>query len=432
MPIPLGSASQQNLLIRGQHRSRPIAVLAALLLIAVLTLRPLGGSSGNGSAFLCLRCGSFGSVDVLLNTMLFIPLGIGLAHSGLRASRAIVVSLLVTLTVESLQLAFIAGRYASLSDVLSNSFGGGLGFLSGRHWRALLIPSPRSAAIVGFTIAAAWGGSRLLTAWLLVPSLPDSVWYGQIAPKRVYPGAFRGRVIEASFAGAPLKAGPDPNLRTQLLAEGPSISATVTGAEPTPYLSSVVSVFDGRRREIMLLGQEGQDARFRLRLRAADQQFRVPSVRLPGAIHARADTIESITGAFRPGVISLSVRGTLGEQRTELRLGPGLGWALLLPLDVGLTPTTAMAYTAALTAAIMFAIGFFGGRMEPSRPLRSAGVTIALGAFGLWLPAVLFSGVRIEASEALAALVGTVTGALLARAEFRTGIEEMAPDEVAP
>ena len=59
--------------------------------------------------------------------------------------------------VELLQMEVVAGRDASLSDLLTNSAGTILGAGLGRNWRRLLFPSPRTSR----ALATGWG-----LAWL--------------------------------------------------------------------------------------------------------------------------------------------------------------------------------------------------------------------------------------------------------------------------
>ncbi|HKC81976.1 MAG TPA: hypothetical protein VKB91_12335, partial [Gemmatimonadaceae bacterium] len=53
---------------------------ASIILICVATLTPQSGHSET-SPF-CILCGSLGGVDAVLNVLLFLPFGIGLALSG--------------------------------------------------------------------------------------------------------------------------------------------------------------------------------------------------------------------------------------------------------------------------------------------------------------------------------------------------------------
>ena len=75
-----------------------IGSVAAILLV---TLLPESGQPV--ASHLCLVCGTFGGVDAILNVLLFVPLGLGLALSGIRWSRALLIVCALSLTVETTQ-----------------------------------------------------------------------------------------------------------------------------------------------------------------------------------------------------------------------------------------------------------------------------------------------------------------------------------------
>ena len=79
--------------------------------------------------------------DVVENVLLFLPLGFAMAgyftHRGITTLAAItgvlLLSLSVSYSIEVLQL-FMPGRFTSLTDVLSNTVGAGLGVLCHSAW----------------------------------------------------------------------------------------------------------------------------------------------------------------------------------------------------------------------------------------------------------------------------------------------------------
>ena len=382
--------------------------------IALLTLTPSGGESAAMTSLWCLRCGDFGAVDVVLNTLLFTPLGLALGLMGIPWRRTVLTALLTSLGIEALQLTIISGRDASLSDLITNTTGGALGAALALHWRRLVLPRPSDARALLAIMALTWTATRLGTSWLLRPSFPDTVWYGQIAPRDVYPADFRGEVLHADIAGVAARTGRMPELNTALRAPTVGVRALVSGAKTTPRLASVISVLDEQRAEVLVLGQEGNAARFRSRLRTADARFRTPSIRLDGALPPDAHAPTDLTGFRSPGRLSLS-SATLGRVTdATITLGPGLGWALLLPFDAGLTPAIAEAGTAAFVAAALLLVGYFAGMAFPGRPVAAACVALALGALGLWCPSVVFPEATVAVSEVLAAALATIPGILAA------------------
>jgi len=123
-----------------------IATLFALLAVVACTLFPFHFYFSNHSFrsvnLVLIGIGTDTSPDILGNVLLFLPFGFTLTgyleHKRVRALAAMIAALFVSLcfsyVIEVLQL-FLPGRFASLSDILSNSAGGGLGFLCYSLWR---------------------------------------------------------------------------------------------------------------------------------------------------------------------------------------------------------------------------------------------------------------------------------------------------------
>src|SRR5688500_13671473 len=116
----------------GKAGPRNTGVLIAALwtgAMALLTLSPSPSdiASAVKTPLTCLVCGDRGGVDVLLNLLLFIPLGVGLRMAGWPIPVAAIAALLLSLTVESLQSFVVVGRDASLSDLIFNTAGAALG-----------------------------------------------------------------------------------------------------------------------------------------------------------------------------------------------------------------------------------------------------------------------------------------------------------------
>ena len=96
----------------------------------------------------CLICGANGGVDAILNVLLFVPFGAGLALAGVRFRWAILVVILLSACVETAQL-FIPGRDTSLGDLATNTIGGALAYTLVRSAGVWLRPPPRFAAALG-------------------------------------------------------------------------------------------------------------------------------------------------------------------------------------------------------------------------------------------------------------------------------------------
>ena len=154
------------------HRARIgrwVAISAAIL-IASVTLTPGEGPAAANVAPLCLVCGSYGGADAILNVLLFAPLGFGLALWGVRAGRALLTALAVTILIETLQWFIIPGRDATLGDVAMNFLGAAFGFVAGARITGLLLPTPDGAARLLGVWTIGWLGLQALSAYALVPA----------------------------------------------------------------------------------------------------------------------------------------------------------------------------------------------------------------------------------------------------------------------
>ena len=100
---------------------------AALLPVLLATLWPFPGHEPEGFIS-CIACGEHATSDVLLNIILFVPLGAAVALHVRSLPRCALSAALLSATIELAQL-YIPGRDSSLGDVLSNSLGGTLGAL---------------------------------------------------------------------------------------------------------------------------------------------------------------------------------------------------------------------------------------------------------------------------------------------------------------
>src|SRR3954453_3118919 len=123
---------------------------AGLLIILAATLRPEPDQTRAAEAtpLWCLVCGDHGGVDVIRNILLFIPFAFGLRLGGVPRKTVLLVGAASSLTIELLQLTIIAGRDASLSDVLTNSLGTGVGALIADYGSTLLPPTKHRARVL--------------------------------------------------------------------------------------------------------------------------------------------------------------------------------------------------------------------------------------------------------------------------------------------
>jgi len=164
--------------------------------------------------------------DVVQNILGFVPLGI-LLHFRMRPDAkdmgrkwawATGIAAIVSLLIETIQL-FLPARVSSLADVLSNTFGGGLGFwiawvVAYRPWIVHLRPHRRTLTLVGlaFYIVSLisffiWAAPpQTLKGWdrsypLLIgnETTLDRPWLGKIYFVALYPRVLRTEEIKAQF-----------------------------------------------------------------------------------------------------------------------------------------------------------------------------------------------------------------------------------------
>jgi hypothetical protein len=404
-------------------------------LILAVTLMPLPSQAPRSALtpLSCLVCGEAGTVDVLLNICLFVPLGLFLRLRNWRPSRVIWCGILTTLGVETAQLLVITGRDPSASDVITNSTGAVIGILLAERGASLVAPT--ASAAVRLLVAAAALPALVLagTAWLLVPAPPASVWYGQHAPDLGLYEQFRGTILEASLGSSPMPVGPLRNssaLRKSFLSDGPSLSSRFVAGPKPPGPAPIVSVFDENRRKVILLGQGGRWLFFETRMRSDRLRFRILSFTLPGMpVPTPGDTL-LLSGRVTGGSARLTVTGPMGTVEEQYPLSPGLGWALVSPLThpVG---RDAAAFSMLWVALLWVPFGFYARAAVGRRPNgRRGGTVVASGgtaaAFGMLLTPAM-TGVPIPGpAEWLGLAAGILVGAMLSVVAGRLGAARLA------
>lgn len=438
-------------------RARTLARLAATLLVLAATLPPQAPAGLADVSRLCLLCGHAGASGFLLNVVLFVPLGVAVARSdaGLRgAAAALIVGLLLSGGVEVAQTQ-IPGRHTALGDLAANAAGAGLGGLLAVTAGAWLRPRPDVAG----ALSLAWGGAVaavvLGTALLLAPSLPRSVYWVQQAPELGQFERFPGEVLEARAGGLRLAPGPmstaDRRALVGALLGGPRLEATARFGPPTRGLAPVLSVFDGRQREIFVLGQDGDGLVFRMRRRADRARFHRPELRAPGLL-ARMPVGDTVTLRVRPtdalrraGARSVAggragsgasegrdaeAHATAGESGLCLEAGDrrrcglghraGRGWALLLGpgpaadlargaeavVEAGAPSADSVgrALDAAWVALLFLPLGFW------ARPRRGWRLGLVLAGAGLLAAPAAGPLLPAGAAEAAGVAVGLIAG----------------------
>lgn len=393
-------------------------VVAGGCAIALATLIPLPdqATASAETALFCFPCGEIGAVDVVVNILLFLPLGLGLRLVGIRWGRAVLIAALVSGLVEFLQGTVIPGRDAAFSDIGSNSIGGALGVsLGGIFWR-LTYPSRRVARRLAWTwagvIITVMGGS----AYFLLPSWPATPWWGQWQPRHLHTDNFLGTLVDARIAGIPIPADSlrsGDSIRTALRAGAPLEAVIVTGP-PTATIAPILRLAFNDN-EVAMISQSRRDIVLRIRLRTADALLKTPSVRLAGVLPATAgDTVRIAASYFSHTYrIRATVHGTVFEGQGTMH--PAFGWTTLLPIDYAIDDDAR--WFAALWLAVLFLpIGYWLSlpNADWSRSRRGAPLVLALiGALAAVPIAFGFSVAGIIMW--LGAASGVVSGAGVAR-----------------
>lgn len=313
------------------------ALFLVIGLILAATLLPTGTVRVEGGWVRCLVCGSRGTADVIANLLLFLPLGAALALLRGTGKQTFLFAAILSTSIELAQ-EYVPGRQSSLPDVLLNTAGALLGVALARSAPRWIAAGARAAGRLSLAAACAFAGAVALTGYLLAPSLPDSLYFGQGTARLAHLQPYLGSVSDARAGGERLAHfGPaadhsawSARVRSELVSDAPIAIRGVAGPLP-PALAPIVSVHDQWEREILLVGAAGGDLVFRRRTRAADARLDVPDLRAVDALRGVP------AGAPLEVVVSRGDRGhcIAVNARRECGLGftAGSGWGFLLYVD---------------------------------------------------------------------------------------------------
>ncbi len=391
-------------------RSRLAYPFLALAAVLAATLFPAGSEPDVATA--CLTCADPAIADIIVNVILFLPLGAGLALQGWPARRCVLVAAALSAGVEYAQL-FVPHRDSSFADFVSNTAGAFMGLALVRTAALWLVPPPRRAAVLALGAAGAAAVTFVVSGLLLSPSLPTADYLGPWTPNVAGLEWYRGRVLDATLGGLPI---PSRALATsaqaggQLLADpGTSIPVRAAAGSRTAALGHVLRIADAEGQEILLLGpdRQDQDIVFRFQTRAAHLKLDQPDLRLSGGMRevAPGDTVEaSVRGRRGRYCITVNGRGACG-----LGFTAGWGWALLY-------------YPEALPswAKTLLNLGWMGGlTLLPGFWARGRGIALVaagIAATGLIVAPLVNPILPTSPAEWVAGAAGFALGALAQRA----------------
>ena len=326
-------------------------VIASAAVILAVTLFPIAGAEPQ-RWINCLVCGERGIADFVDNILLFLPFGAALAAAGFPLPRCVLSAALLSASVEFAQL-YIPGRDPSLGDVVSNTFGSGLGAVlvaTAHYW---LLPPRAQAARLSWGAALAAAAVCYGTGWLLAPAPPQTRYFALWTPNLAHLAPYQGRVLDAMIGEVRFPGGPIANsaaARDALRSpEGFSLRVRAVAGPRPAGVAPLFAVYDQHQREILLLGPDRDDLVFRFRTRAATWRLDQPDMRLVGALRAVApgDSLD-VTVHGRRGRYAVTINSSA---TAALGFTLGSGWALLMypeSLPAWLKALLSVAWVAAL------------------------------------------------------------------------------------
>ena len=335
--------------------------IIAVVLIAMATLPPAAANPIE-PRWQCLVCGSTGMTDVIVNVVLFLPYGVGLAMTRTRPRVAIPLVIATTFAIELLQYRVIVGRDGTLSDVITNSVGGIAGFLVAARWRSWLFANARTSAVLALTVLAAWVTTLSLSATgFQVTAQLDGATV-RLAPVISPFPHFKGRILSASLDRAPL-ADDGVARAPHDWSRGHELEASITTNDRSLGPAPILWIGRGTA-EAMSLGHQGPDLYGRVRMRASEWRLVVPSIALPGAF-ASTGAPARVWARVRRGQASVGVTSPNVSDSVAVELAPTLGWALLVPIGRSVGPRYRW-LSALWVSGLLIPVGFWSGQLATS------------------------------------------------------------------
>lgn len=302
--------------------------IAAAAAIAWFTLRPgeKGPPAMTGRDYLL--------TDLVLNVLLFIPLGVGLALLSVRGRGTIAIGTLSSVAIELSQWWWISGRTASFHDVLTNGLGTALGAILVAAWG----DRARWRRVMGAPLAAALVAAWVIGALLVVPSLPRGVlWFGQWQHEFAGTTLFQGRVLRLSVQGIAVPDGAFAGtaaLRERLTrSDTLQVVTDIVTGEPVEGRAQLVGVVSAEGAELASLWQLGTSVLARQRLRLSDFSVRTLWLRMDHALPpSPGDTLRVVFEATRRALELRVAHGGTGKV-SRINLGPEIFWTGFLPFE---------------------------------------------------------------------------------------------------
>lgn len=364
-----------------------IITLVTVLFIAAATLYPADATELDTTA-ICIVCGELGGTDVVLNVLLFLPVGFGLRLAGFRRRSAIAIVLAGTGLIEAAQFRLVPYRDASLGDLVMNSAGGLLGLWLGGIWRGLLLPERRLAQRLATASLALWIGVLALTAWAMRPDrAPLAPFRWALVP--VLPGepVFTGQLLDVRLHGRPIRTDA-ATILAALALDSLRLEATVVTGPAGWGSPTIVRLEDAHERPLFALGQAECGLLGRATLNARHLRVRPPAPVLSDVFSCRDTprragdtlvlTLDRVPGELRVAARGLRDPPTATRTRT-LALTQTLGWSMLLPWGKAPAAWILVWLSALWIAGLMLPVAWWAGHAGGARWLLLLLTAAALG-----------------------------------------------------
>ncbi|MBV6521906.1 MAG: hypothetical protein MNPFHGCM_02050 [Gemmatimonadaceae bacterium] len=439
------STNPNSQVLHNAPERRGLYVLLGALLIAIgwLTLMPVAPSQPLNPA--CILCGDLGGADYIQNVILFAPLGLALGLIFPRQAIGLVLPVLLSLAIELVQWRFIPGRSATLGDLLANSMGGGIGWLTGSFSDFLLLPHARRARRLAAASGVVLVGLLGIAGRLLQPSVPLLVFFVQWLPNKVGYDVFAGKVDTLEVNGRFLKHGDaaDPVYEPAIV--GPErndvravVGATARGSERIALIARMANMSNER----FMIGRDDQDFVYRARTHSADAGLRTPIVSLDDAFQLGGgwrSADDTATIEIESSVVQtewrLKVRGPAGEATRTVALSPATAWAFFMPRDIPLGAHYLWAnalFLLVITLPTMYWLAVSATsrtrRRDTMRGRAKTGVMLAVFLAALASAHILWGGAAFHAVEwagvAAAGVLGLASSRITRQARRRRPLPE--------
>jgi hypothetical protein len=401
-----------------------LALLAWLVVIGTVTLVPDPSlvELAASTPVWCLVCGSMGTIDVLWNVLLFVPLGASARWNGWSPKKSIFLGIAVSCTIEALQATVLPGRDASLSDLVTNSSGTLLGVYA-FGWRPLVLqPTPQQSRrfLVGGLVM--WLATTGVMAWGFAPHVSTGTYFGQWAPSFRHLGQFRGDILEATVAGLPLAQGPfarSSDVQSRL-GHADTLWARIRTAAPPTDPAPIVSLADDRPTTLLRLSQAGRDLVYHSHTRLGQLKMRDPAVVLRQAFPSRAGVELEVAGGRTARTLSVWRIDGAGLRLTTVRVSPHWSWYAIFPVDVTLGRATVLV-TGLWLCLLMVPLGFWTTRTAAQGSALIWWTALVVGLLVGAVAVPLVAGLDTTAPiEWAGVLVGIGLGALISRRQALT------------